>query len=124
MFGSLLSTMQEFSKQTTRMLVTYIEFNNSMWPFEKRLFFSFSFFFTPLDLVSISLVYSEKEALYCVLFHDVDDGAVLGEAGRTIVEKKTQKLTSFEKFKKANLLQNRFCVLLSISTVRNFAKRA
>ena len=28
--------------------------------------------------VSISMVHSEKEALYCVLFHDVSDGSVLG----------------------------------------------
>ncbi len=57
LFGSLLSTMQEFSRQTTRMLVTYIEFNN----------------------LAISMVQSEKENLFCVLFHDVDDGAQLGK---------------------------------------------
>jgi len=56
MFGSLLRTIQEFAKQTTAMSVSYIEFDN----------------------VAISMVKSDKDSVYCILFHDIDDGAPLG----------------------------------------------
>ncbi|KYQ92302.1 hypothetical protein DLAC_06264 [Tieghemostelium lacteum] len=57
MFSSLLTTVQEFSKQSTGMLVSYIEFGES----------------------SITIVYDEKTALRCCLFHDVADGPEFGK---------------------------------------------
>eukprot|EP01132_Coremiostelium_polycephalum_P001447 gene1447-1824_t len=57
MFSSLLTTVQEFSKQSTGMFVSYIEFGES----------------------SITIVYDEKTLLRCCLFHDVADGPEFGK---------------------------------------------
>ncbi|EDR41052.1 hypothetical protein ACTFIW_012988 [Dictyostelium discoideum] len=57
MFSSLLTTVQEFSKQSTGMFVSYIEFGES----------------------AITIVYDEKTLLRCCLFHDVADGSEFGK---------------------------------------------
>ncbi|KAF2077502.1 hypothetical protein CYY_001201 [Polysphondylium violaceum] len=57
MFSSLLTTVQEFSKQSTGMFVSYIEFGES----------------------SITIVYDEKTLLRCCLFHDIADGPEFGK---------------------------------------------
>jgi len=53
MLASLLTTMEEFSKQSTGLLVTYIEFGTG----------------------AITLVSDEKTMLRCILFHDKNEGA-------------------------------------------------
>eukprot|EP01117_Protostelium_nocturnum_P008787 TRINITY_DN3151_c0_g1_i1.p1 TRINITY_DN3151_c0_g1~~TRINITY_DN3151_c0_g1_i1.p1 ORF type:complete len:260 (-),score=67.63 TRINITY_DN3151_c0_g1_i1:48-827(-) len=58
LFGSLITTMSEFSRQSTGgMMVSYLEFNE----------------------VAISIVENPKSKLICTLFHDVDDGADFGQ---------------------------------------------
>ncbi|GAM21268.1 hypothetical protein SAMD00019534_044430, partial [Acytostelium subglobosum LB1] len=57
MFSSLLTTVQEFSKQSTGMFVSYIEFGQS----------------------SITVVYDEKSLVKCCLFHDNGDGPEFGK---------------------------------------------
>jgi len=56
LFASLLTTMQEFSKQTTGLLVTYMEFGT----------------------VSISMVSDDKTNLRCIVYHDKDEGLDFG----------------------------------------------
>jgi len=75
MFGSLLTTMEEFSKQSTGLVVSYMEFSSG----------------------AITLVSDEKTMLRCILFHDKDEGA---EFGRLIAG---QILRSFiEQFNEAD----------------------
>eukprot|EP01114_Cavostelium_apophysatum_P012174 TRINITY_DN2701_c0_g1_i1.p1 TRINITY_DN2701_c0_g1~~TRINITY_DN2701_c0_g1_i1.p1 ORF type:complete len:256 (-),score=29.08 TRINITY_DN2701_c0_g1_i1:61-828(-) len=67
LFGSLLTAMQEMSRQSTRMIVSYIEFGK----------------------VAVSIVDDYKTKLICILFHDLEDGA---DFGKVIA---TQILASF-----------------------------
>jgi len=67
LFGSLLTAMQEMTRQSTGMIVSYIEFGK----------------------VSISVVDDPKTKIICILFHDLEDGS---DFGRTIA---TQILASF-----------------------------
>ncbi|EGG20102.1 saccharopine dehydrogenase [Cavenderia fasciculata] len=57
MFSSLLTTVQEFSKQSTGMFVSYVEFGHT----------------------SITIVYDEKSLVRCCLFHDEEDGPEFGK---------------------------------------------
>jgi len=56
MFGSLITTMQEFARQSTGMVVSYLEFGE----------------------VAISLVDDPKSKLLCTLFHEATDGSDFG----------------------------------------------
>jgi len=67
MFGSLIRAMQEMSKQSTGLIVHYIEFGK----------------------VAVSIVDDSKSKLICTLFHDIEDGA---DFGKIIAQ---QILTSF-----------------------------
>jgi len=58
LFGSLITTMQEFSRQSTGgMIVTYLEFQQ----------------------VAVSIVDDSKTKLLCTLFHDTEDGSDFGQ---------------------------------------------
>jgi len=56
MFGSLITTMQEFSRQSTGMVVSYLEFGE----------------------VAVSIVDDTKSKLICTLFHESSDGSDFG----------------------------------------------
>jgi len=57
LFGSLLRAMQEMSKQSTGLIVHYIEFGR----------------------VAVSIVDEPKTKLICTLFHDLEDGSDFGK---------------------------------------------
>jgi len=57
LFGSLITTMQEFSRQSTGMIVSYLELND----------------------VGISIVEDHRTKLICTLFHEREDGADFGK---------------------------------------------
>jgi hypothetical protein len=57
LFGSLITTMQEFSRQSTGMVVTYVEFGQ----------------------IAVSIVDDARTKLICTLFHDLTDGADFGK---------------------------------------------
>jgi len=57
LFGSLITTMMEFSRQSTGMIPSYVEF----------------------DKTAVSIVDDGKTKLVCTLFHDITDGASFGK---------------------------------------------
>jgi len=57
LFGSLITTMMEFSRQSTGMITSYIEF----------------------DKTAVSIVDDTKTKLVCTLFHDITDGCDFGK---------------------------------------------
>lgn len=65
LFGSLITTMQEFSRQSTGgMIVTYLEFQEGLFI---KLLLALSF------AVAVSIVDDSKTKLLCTLFHDTED---------------------------------------------------
>eukprot|EP01104_Vermistella_antarctica_P003716 TRINITY_DN1397_c0_g1_i1.p1 TRINITY_DN1397_c0_g1~~TRINITY_DN1397_c0_g1_i1.p1 ORF type:complete len:248 (+),score=59.24 TRINITY_DN1397_c0_g1_i1:523-1266(+) len=56
MFGSLLATLHQYSRQSVGLPVSYIEFGS----------------------VGLSIIQHEKTSLLCTLFHDIEDGQAFG----------------------------------------------